>query len=96
MLTSLSYRFYRDRNRFGAPVLGKCRVTMTEILAEQPFKHWVKLLDEHLRFGPVRMSDKEEKKFVKETRRRGRKEKWRRNYHRSCTISLASQTLLFI
>jgi len=42
----------RDRNRFGAPVLGRCRVTMTEILAEQPFKAWVKLLDEQYRFGP--------------------------------------------
>mmetsp|Transcript_30125 Transcript_30125/g.35520 ORF Transcript_30125/g.35520 Transcript_30125/m.35520 type:complete len:1909 (+) Transcript_30125:29-5755(+) len=42
----------RDRARFGSPILGRCRVTMTEILAEQPFKHWVKLLDDQYRFGP--------------------------------------------
>jgi hypothetical protein len=42
----------RDRNRFGSPILGRCRVTMTEILAEKPYKHWVKLLDEQYRFGP--------------------------------------------
>ena len=31
---------------------GKCRVTMTEVVAEQPFKTWVKLLDDQFRFGP--------------------------------------------
>jgi hypothetical protein len=30
----------KDRNRFGSPIIGRCRVTMTEILAEQPFKGW--------------------------------------------------------
>lgn len=30
----------KDRNRFGSPIIGRCRVTMTEILAEQPFKNW--------------------------------------------------------
>lgn len=30
----------KDRNRFGSPIIGRCRVTMTEILAENPFKQW--------------------------------------------------------
>ena len=42
----------RDRSRLAKPVIGRCRVTMTELLAEQPFKSWLKLLDNQYRFGP--------------------------------------------